>query len=394
MKIRLDLSDLGLMDSSNISRDEKKMVAETIKSIFNVLRNIEVTKKLTNAQGIDQLIQEDTNECLQLCNELIFHLGDYCITDDPKFVMNFLTRTLREAMLEKEIDAEFDLKKLQMHKFAVRGGAERRHDREEQGLDAHFSWDSSFRQDWQPVFNPICYTRKIGEKTVYIPNVRTIMSRDGNKVTNFPQSFDKNALPAEEHITIEVPNMVEACGCKTNTTSETQIVWALCETTGKRKKMVYNRQRKQTVENTVEQGKKKISFLAKGGWSFNGSKEVGPPATYDENGQVKDWVCYADQTADRGKNYTMLGRRWENLRKRFLNDVHDGNVNICMKVEQSVDGRKVTHQAFKVYPVKAKTLNGDVIQFGMLLFCDIQPAWGQFAKSSDLKKIWYQDIGI
>jgi hypothetical protein len=399
MKVKIDLSSIGLHQSVELRRDQKKLISEMINKIIGSIRDTERAKKLAVDQNIDSLVNQDQNECMQLCQELLEEIKEVATTDDPKFVYNLLTTCVREKNAEMEIDEEFKLLHLKMHQQMIRGGVENRTDRD-MGPDPTFSWDTTQRQDWQPVYKPVCYIRTIDGVETFIPNVRTMMMTDNGKMTGIPASYHPNKSPHEEYVEIQVPctsielkEQKEVYTTITEEVTETKFI-PRDTTTGLRSFTIANKQTgffqhikvmkngihvttkrrvKKVVNKMIENGTKKITILSKGGWPFQGSKEVGPPAKY-EDGKATNWVCYADSSADRGAAYTMIGPRWENMRKRFLNDVHDGNVNICQKIEKDNNGKRVVkYQAYKVYPnTVLKFKDGTKATIDMLLFCDIQ----------------------
>ncbi len=399
MKVKMDLSAIGLHECVSLPRDQKKLISEMINKIIGTIRDTERAKKLAMDQNIDTLVKQDENECMQLCEELLAEIKDVATTNDPKFVYNLLATRVREKNAEMEIDQEFKLLHLKMHKQMIRGGVENRTDRD-MGPDPTFSWDTTQRQDWQPVYRPVCYVRTIDGVETFIPNVRTMMMTENGKMTGIPASYHPNKSPHEEYVEIQVPckgiALKEHKEVYTSVTEEvTETKFIPRDTTGLRSSTMMNHQTgffqhikvmkngihvttkrrvKKVVNKMIENGSKKISILSKGGWPFQGSKEVGPPAKYTQDGKPIEWVCYADNTQDRGIAYTMIGPRWENMRKRFLNDVHDGNVNICQKIEKDNNGKRVVkYQAYKVYSnTVLKFKDGTKATIDMLLFCDIQ----------------------
>ena len=109
MKVKMDLSAIGLNECVSLPKDQKKVISEMINKIIGTIRDTERAKKLAVDQNIDVLVKADENECMQLCQELLAEIKDVATTNDPKFVYNLLATRVREKNAEMEIDEEFKL---------------------------------------------------------------------------------------------------------------------------------------------------------------------------------------------------------------------------------------------------------------------------------------------
>lgn len=447
-------SVLGIPDSLEIHPDLQTELKEQIKNVTEIIRNQDLMiqaaladalkgkpkdftpsksfiTKVIKMSGLQPIIEIDHSEAIDLCRQIIKTVRDVSELTDPQQLYDNIKKEFQVRKTENPIDVEFKLRNLKLHKQQHRGEFTPKF--LSTGTDPTFTWDSMFRKDHQPVYKPLTYVREIDGQKIFIPNVRVVMDPNlvdeyGNP-TKFEDRFKKPLAahprwyPEENYEEIDIPvyeqlpfgeyphtetelTLLKCTKIIVEDVSEVTVKWARSETTREMVKVVY-------THNSISKGKKKskyvrrvtgsktIKYMKTGGIPFKGSKEIGPPCIIDESldssGQVvrklSHWWCYADGMADGGKAYTILGSWASEMRKRFLKDLADGNVNICIATEFRNNERIVKHQAFKAIHTHVPYPDGHKEAQYILMFCDIQPIGkSQFASQADVNRLFASDV--
>ncbi len=431
--VNLEWSRLG------IDEDEIMPNRAEIKELISAIRtHVSMKLGLMNlietqpdiAQQSQKIIQMENDEALEQANELFKLIGtdNDILTDqavhlgisEAQVIVREIELAHVQARSHFEIEKEYNLRKLQMHKQEARGGAEVREDRVVEGRDMTYSWDSMFRKDHQPAFKPQCYTREMNGVKTFIPNVRIIM--DAATGYKQPIAHHINWYPDEAYHQFTAPApIVSERLCKIE---EEEIITKFTRVVTGKNSQALNLgkidprmpvgmpkenvqhdipEQDQIIAFTIVKTRKRTDYIteesktpmrvvyqSKGGIDFKGSKEIGPPAEYNSDGKLLKCWCYASMLGKDAFKYTITGSWAEAMRKRFLSDLHDGAVNICRAIERNGDGKKKTkHQAFRTYSTRIRMRKEDGAMYWMsqnvTLFCDIKMiSNNRFANPSDL----------
>ena len=414
---------------------EKLGSRELMSDIRSMLEDIELLEllredqqfKLNDRMKIAEAITLSRQEATTLAKQLKKELKTQGIKTPlkrykPEKILDVILQDRKIKRTHSEIDAEYNLRKTQMHKFMHRGAptkkAEFRSDRAEldASTDPNYVWDSSLRKEHQPAFRAKCYKRTVNGKFVFIPNVRIMMDPH----SDMPLALSSRLWrPAEKRVHINVPVKERAGGylpipekiqdihqvwgsydaakykaapneegTHSNLDNKTQLSNSPPRIVSKlaifkrgpevlRKIPMTRNKVIGTLNGRPQFQYRTIEILESGGIAFKGSKEIGPPYCH-KDGRITDWVCYADKTQDKGIRYTVLGKWASDMRRAFLQKLHDGEVEICKCVEEVNGKRRTKHQAYYVFTnlkISKQMPDGRVMIFttGICLFCDIMP---------------------